>query len=86
MPCKPIPTKPIPAFPEGLSLSAPVPPLPAEPNIPDACCTLPALPTLDIPNPLGPLFVNPAVVTAIRAALLAAEEWADSVAIPCPRQ
>lgn len=82
----PIPKPPLPNVPTGLSLA----PLIPQPPIPDLngaipCCVLPPITIPPIPNPLGALVLTSPVLQALRAAVLAAENYFDSIPLDCPR-
>jgi hypothetical protein len=85
MPCVPVPTPPLPSLPAGFNFTAPLPAVPSITIAGVPCCILPTLTTPSIPNPLPPLAVNPAFVTAMRAALATAESFFDSLTPSCPR-
>lgn len=78
----------MPSLPAGLTLAAP---MPTPPNVTAAipaqlpCCTLPTVPAFKIPNPLGPLVFNPAVVGVLSSALQAMETFLDQLPLSCPR-
>ncbi len=84
MPCIPIPKPPLPSIPGGFTLSVPLPTIPSV-TLNAPCCVLPSLTTPQIPLPLPPLAVNPAVVTLIRSATALVEAWWDSIPMDCPR-
>lgn len=84
MPCIPIPKPPFPAIPDGLTFSAPIPPIPTV-TIPNVCCTLPEIPKPTIPIPVGILTLNPATVAAIRAFIDVVENYDVNLPLDCPR-
>lgn len=84
MPCIPLPKLPLPTIPAGLTITAPFPAIP-EQTLQAPCCLLPPIKIPGIPNPLGPLVVNPAFVEVIRAGLAAIEAYDDLIPLDCPR-
>lgn len=88
MPCVASPVPTLPSLPAGLSLAAPIPSFsPPTATLPSGlpCCSLPQVPSFSIPNPFGPLVINPGVVTALAGALAAMESFLDALPLACPR-